>query len=427
MNNLKSQFPIFQYHSNLVYLDTAATSQTPQVVLDQMNEYYTKYRSNSHRGLYDLSVVATKEYELVRQKVADFIGASAPEIVFTSGTTASLNLLAESLKKNLQPGDNIVLTRYEHHANLLPWQKIAQESGATVRFLEMDFQMEDIDGDEKVFQIIKGNPPVPKSSGTFQIKGDSIEKCIDERTKIVSFGLVSNVLGMIVSTNQIIARAKKFGAITIIDAAQAVAHVPVNAKQIDCDFLVFSAHKMYGPTGVGVLYGKKECFAKLDPFFRGGEMVEGVTYDSATWAEAPLKFEAGTPNIAGVLGLGAALDFLAATIGWDDVQKHESALTSLLLSELETIPQVQIVGPATIDNRIGLVSFVVEGVHPHDVAEILNRDQICVRAGHHCAMPLMHYMGLPGTVRVSFGAYNTEQDVDRLIKGLRKVISVFYP
>lgn len=397
MDTTKSQFPIFQNHPNLVYLDSAASTQTPQIVLDAMNEYYTNYRSNIHRGLYDLSSTATEKYEAARRKVAKFIGAEKNEIIFTSGTTHGLNFLASSIGKNLKKGDNIVLTQLEHHANLVPWQMVAKEKGVELRFIAVE---------------------------NFEVSSESAKKLIDKNTKIVSFALVSNALGTIAPAKEIIELAKNVGATTIIDAAQAVAHMSTDVKELDCDFLVFSGHKMYGPTGIGVVYGKKEKLATLEPYFYGGDMIREVTYQNSSWADIPERFEGGTPNIAGAIGLGAAVDFIES-IGWKKIVEHEKNLTEKFLLELQKIEGIKIIGVENLEKRVGVISFTLEGVHPHDVAEILNRDHIAVRVGHHCCMPLMKLLGLSGTVRVSVGVYTTEQDIEKFIEGMKKVKNIF--
>lgn len=421
---IKKQFPIFQNHPKLVYLDNAASTQTPEVVLEKMNDYYTKYRSNIHRGLYDLSQKATQEYEQAREKIGEFINGEKDEIIFTSGTTHGLNFLAHSLGKNLNPGDNIVLTRSEHHANLVPWQMIAKEKGVELRFIDLDLNMEEMDGDDLVFANMQNKFPIAEFSGPFNLDINSAKTLIDKNTKIVSFGLVSNTLGNIVQANKIINIAKQYGAITIVDAAQAIGHMPLDVKNIDCDFLVFSGHKMYGPTGIGVLYVKKERLENLEPFFFGGDMVNEVTYQEAQWAEIPARFEGGTPNIAGAIGLGAAVDFIES-IGWNNILEHEVRLTEKLFSELKKIEGIKIIGPEFGERRIGVVSFVLEGIHTHDVAEILNREKVCIRGGHHCTMPLMQYLGLPGTNRISVGIYNSQEDIDILISGLQKLKKIF--
>jgi cysteine desulfurase/selenocysteine lyase len=399
MKNIKSQFPIFQTHPDLVYLDSAATTQTPQVVLDAMNEYYTQYRANIHRGLYNLSAQATESYENARAKVATFIGAERNEIIFTSGTTHGLNFLARSLCKNLKAGDNIVLTQLEHHANLVPWQEYAREKGIELRFIELK---------------------------NFELDFESAKDLIDENTKIVSFSLVSNVLGTITiaSIPEIFELAQSVGAVTVVDAAQAVAHMGLDVKVIGCDFLVFSGHKMYGPTGIGVLYGKKERLENLEPFFYGGDMVREVTYEKSSWADIPERFEGGTPNIAGAIGLGAAVDFIES-IGFLHINGHEVRLQEKLFEELKKIDGLKVIGPEFGEPRTAVASFTLDGVHPHDIAEILSREEVCIRAGHHCTMPLMKLLCLFGTSRISMGIYNTEEDIEKFVEAIKKVKSIF--
>lgn len=400
MKDIKSQFPIFQNHPNLVYLDSAASTQTPKVVMDAMDAYYSEYRANIHRGLYDLSARATEKYEEAREKVAAFIGAERNEIIFTSGTTHGLNFLARSLCKDLKAGDNIVLTQIEHHANLVPWQEYAREKGIELRFIELN--------------------------ENYELDINSAKRCIDENTKVVSFSLVSNVLGTITiaSIPEIFEYAQSMGAITVLDAAQAVGHMGVDVKFIACDFLVFSGHKMYGPTGIGVLYGKKERLENLEPFFYGGDMIREVTYEKSSWADIPERFEGGTPNIAGAIGLAAAVDFLGS-IGILNIIDHEVHLQEKLFDELKKIDGLKVIGPEFGEPRIGVVSFTLEGIHPHDIAEIFNRGEVCIRAGHHCAMPLMKQLGLPGTARVSFGIYNTVEDVEKCIAAIQQVKTIF--
>lgn len=412
MKNIKSQFSIFQSHPDLVYLDSAASTQTPQVVLGAMNDYYTKYRANIHRGLYDLSAHATDEYENAREKVAKFIGAESKEVIFTSGTTHGLNMLARSLCRDLKAGDNIVLTQLEHHANLVPWQEYAREKGVELRFIEI---------------VTPSLPPEAdkRNDRPYELDLESVKQLIDENTKVVSFALVSNVLGTITLIPEIFELAKKVGAITVLDAAQAVAHIGLDIKFLDCDFLVFSGHKMYGPTGIGVLYGKKERLENLEPFFYGGDMIREVTYEKSSWADIPERFEGGTPNIAGVIGLGTAVDFIQS-IGILKIIDHEVHLQEKLFEELKTIEGLRIIGPEFGEPRIGVVSFTLDGIHPHDIAEILNRDNVCIRAGHHCAMPLIKKLGLSGTSRVSIGIYNTEEDITKFIESIQKVLKLFF-
>jgi cysteine desulfurase/selenocysteine lyase len=396
MKNYKEQFPIFQNQPNLVYLDSASSTQTPRVVLDAMNDYYTNYRANIHRGVYTLSEQASTAYETAKEKVARFIGADTNEIIFTSGTTHGLNVLARSLSKNLGPGDNVVLTRLEHHANLIPWQEMAKEFDFELRFIEL--------------------------TDTTEIDLASATELINNKTKIVSLSALSNTLGTLVPAQKIIDLAKLRGATTIIDAAQAVAHTPINVRELDCDYLVFSGHKLYGPTGIGVVYGKKKNLETLEPFFYGGDMIESVTYTSATWADAPNKFEAGTPNIAGAIGLGTAVDFVTS-IGWDAIQTHDNQLMNYALEKIA--PEVNVIGTKNIETHKGIISFVIPDIHPHDIAEVLNRHHVAVRAGHHCTMPLMDYLELSGTTRVSFGMYNTVEDIEKLIVGIKDVKKIF--
>ncbi|MEK7625161.1 MAG: aminotransferase class V-fold PLP-dependent enzyme [Patescibacteria group bacterium] len=423
-NNIKTKFPIFKHQTNLVYLDNAATTQICALSLDAMNEYYLSYRANVHRGLYDISEKATSAYENARAAMAKFINADKDEIIFNSGVTFGINELAYSLSPRLTHRDNIVLTRMEHHANLVPWQVIAKHYGFEIRFIEL--------------------------TKDFQIDIESAKKLINKNTKIVSFALVSNVLGTIAPVAELIKLAKAVRATTIVDAAQAAAHLPIDVKKIGCDFLVFSGHKMYGPSGIGILYGKKKLLEEfIEPFFYGGEMIGEVSYDKATWNEVPARFEAGTPNIAGAIGLGAAAKFIM-DLGWDKILKHEASLTKYAIEKLALF--VKIFGPnychserseeslahwpslvsqrsfatAQDDNcRIGVISFSLPGIHPHDIAEIFNRDHIAIRAGYHCAEPLHKLYNLPGSARISIGIYNSEADIDRAVAALKKATDIF--
>jgi cysteine desulfurase / selenocysteine lyase len=361
---------------------------------------YTKYRSNIKRGLYDLNIKATNEYEKARGNVAKLLNAKPKEIIFTSGTTHGLNALAYSLSSVLSHRDNVVLTRAEHHSNLVPWQQMQKHYGFGLRFVEL--------------------------ADDFSLDLESAKKVIDENTKIISFTLASNVLGTITPAQEIVKLSKPNRAITIIDAAQAAAHVQIDVKVLDCDFLLLSAHKMYGPTGIGVMYGKKVMLEEhLEPFFFGGEMVNEVTFGSASWSDVPNKHEAGTPNIAGAIGLGAAAKFIM-NLGWDKINKHELGLTQQLINELQNIG-ARIIGPNNLKNRIGVVSFNLPGVHPHDIAEVLNKENICIRAGTHCTMPLHQYLDINSSARASVGVYNTKEDISKLITGLKKVKKVFKP
>lgn len=398
MKEIKKQFSIFNTNPNLVYLDSAATALMPDSVREAIDAYNKEYKANIHRGLYAESIKATEVYEAARKTIADFLHADSDEIIFTSGTTMSLNLLAKSSIFNLQSSDNIVLTRLEHHANLIPWQQLAKKTGIELRFIEL--------------------------TDNGEIDFASAKKLIDSNTKIVSCTLISNAIGAVVPAKEIIVLAKKVNAITIIDAAQAVGHVSVDVKDFDCDFLAFSGHKVYGPTGIGVLYGKKERLDHMEPFFFGGDMIRSVSYESAEWADAPQKFEAGTPNISGAIGLGAAIDFIK-DVGIKKIQDHETELSNDLINQLSGIEGVQVVGPKAGEERSGIVSFTIDGVHPHDAAELLGGQGIAVRAGHHCAMPLMKYLDISGTVRASMGVYTTKEDIDALVEGVELVQKIF--
>lgn len=393
---VRKDFPMYQSNKGLVYLDSAASSLTPQVVIDAMDTYYKEYRSNVHRGLYPASATATERYEQARKTIAEFIGATEKEIIFTSGVTAGFNMLARSLGAALTEGDNVVLTQLEHHANIVPWQEAAKRQGFELRYIEID--------------------------ATGKIQQESIASMIDEHTKVVSCAMISNALGTMLPYAEIIQAAKKVDAITVLDAAQAIAHQPIDVQTVGCDYLLASGHKMYGPTGIGFVFGRVEQLSTLEPAVYGGDMIELVTFETATWAEIPHRFEAGTPNIAGAIGLATAAVYLQH-LRWDAIQKHEDDLKKYLLAQVRD--SAKIIGPELAAERAGVVSFEIPGVHPHDVADILGRSAICVRAGHHCAMPLMKQLGVNGTVRASLGVYNTREDVDALITGIAQVKAVF--
>lgn len=393
-NKIKKDFSVFQ-NNNLVYLDNGATAQTPDSVVLAMNDFY-KNKANIHRGVYKLSDEATIKYENGRKIIAEFLGAGESEVFFTSGTTAGLNILANILTKNLKKGDNVVLTRLEHHANLIPWQQKAKEKGFELRFMELD--------------------------ENFEIDLNSAQKLIDKNTKAVSFAYISNVLGTIAPAKELIGLAKKVGAFSIVDGAQSVAYEKTDVKDLECDFFVFSGHKLYGPTGVGVVYGKKDLLEKLEPIFFGGSMIEKVDYDDATWNESPWKFEAGTPPIAEVIGLAEAVNYLQNS-GLEKIFKYERDLREYALSRLREIDGLKIFGSKK--KSAPIISFVMDGIHPHDIASILDAKNIAVRTGHHCAMPLMKYLGVAGTVRISFGLYNDKKEIDKLVVALKKVKKIF--
>jgi cysteine desulfurase/selenocysteine lyase len=397
-HSFKDDFPIFRNRPHTAYLDTAATSQTPASVIDAMTAYYERTRANVHRGLYALSAEASAAYDAARAELAAFVGASPEEIIFTSGTTHGLNLLAASLGRTLRTGDNIVLTRMEHHANLVPWQEARKRYGFDIRFIEMD---------------------------GFRLDMASADAVIDAHTKIVSIAQASNALGTINPVAAIAAKAAAVGAVSIVDAAQSIAHMPTDVRALGCDFLVFSGHKMYGPTGIGVLYGTKDRLAALEPSSFGGDMIREVTFEKAVWAEAPVKFEAGTPNVSGAIGLGAAAAYIRA-LGWDAIQSHEAVLTASALEMLSTFPRVRVVGPEAGADRIGVISFVIDTVHPHDIASILDANGVAVRAGHHCAMPLIiEHLKLPGTARASFGIYTDDRDIHAWREGMEEIFRIF--
>ena len=392
---IREQFPILsrEVHGRpLVYLDNAATTQKPQSVIDALTNYYSTINANIHRGLHTLAEEATAAYEHVRQQVAEFIGASSRrEIIFTRNTTESLNLLAYTLGPRLRPGDEIVLTAAEHHSNLIPWQLLAQRSGAVLRFIELnDDQQIDVDGARAV---------------------------INANTRIVSIVHMSNVLGSIAPVAEISQMARDVGAAMIVDAAQSAPHIPLDVSELGVDFLACSAHKMLGPTGVGLLWGRQELLADLDPFLGGGEMISVVTREESSWAALPHKFEAGTPNIADVIAFGAALDFLNE-VGMDAVAAHDADLTQYAVERLSRLEGLEIYGPADPAERSAVIAFNYRDIHSHDVATILDRSGIAVRAGHHCAQPLMRTLGVPATARASFYLYNERSEVDALVDGL---------
>lgn len=394
MTQIRAQFPLLANQPDLVYLDSAATTLKPQAVLQAMDQYYQTVGANVHRGLYDLSEAATMQYEAARTTVANFIKAKPSEIIFTSGTTGSLNLAARLLEQKITAGDEIVLTRLEHHANLIPWQQMAARTGAILKFIEIDAE--------------------------YHLDWESARKIITPKTKIVAFTAGSNVTGTIIMPWSFITLIKQVGAYTVVDAAQYSAHREIDVKAWNADFVAFSGHKLYGPTGIGVLYGKAELLAELEPVNFGGDMIREVTYEKSTWADAPAKFEPGTPPIAEAIGLAAAITIIES-IGWGKIYEHEQELINYTLTKLTNL--VQIIGPSG-DKRLPVFSFTLGDVHPHDVAEILNREHVAVRAGHHCAQPLMNYLGIPGTTRASFGLYTTKEDIDALVDGVVKAKAI---
>ena len=393
--DIRADFPLLKNRRSIIYLDNAATAQKPERVIRAEMEFYQKHNANPLRGLYEISQEATEAYENSRKKVRDFLNArSEEEIIFTRNTTESLNLLAYSYGLGLRAGDEILITIAEHHSNFLPWQMAAERTGAIIQFLECE-------------------PDGNISEETFQAQ-------INDKTRIVSVTQVSNVLGKEYPIRRWAEIAHQTGAVFICDAAQSVPHQKVNVQELGVDFLAFSGHKMCGPMGIGVLYGKKELLQKMPPFLRGGEMIEYVTRSGSTWAELPHKFEAGTVNAAGAVGLAAAIDYYQE-IGFDFIQKREADLSGKAMDELRGIPFLKMIGSDRAEEHHGIFTFMMEGVHPHDIAEILSADGVCVRAGHHCAQPLMQHLGTQSTARASLMFYNTEEEIDLLAKSLRSV------
>ena len=393
---IKKDFPIFN-NSDLVYLDNAATTHKPQSVLNAVDRLYTEANANVHRALYSLGSESTERFENSRTKVADFINSnSAKEIIFTSGTTESINLLARSLGNTLNPGDEILISEMEHHSNIVPWQLMAERTGTTLNYI-----------------------PVTETGELDLSEPDHYFK---PNTKIVSITHISNVLGTINPVKKLAEMAHEMGALFIVDGAQGVPHLQVNVQDLGCDFYAFSGHKMLGPTGIGALWGKTELLNEMDPFMGGGEMIETVTMESSTWNEIPYKFEAGTPNFAQAVGLGAAVDYLK-TIGMSTIAEHEKMLTAYALNKINQIEGIRIHGSA--DERAGVISFNVDGIHPHDLAQFLNEDNIALRVGHHCAQPLLSTLGETATARLSFYIYNDESDVDKFYDSLTNIRKYF--
>lgn len=401
MNSYKKDFPILKeriHDRPLVYLDNSATSQKPYQVLEAVEEYYKHQNSNVHRGVHTLSTKATDAYEGARERVRQFINAKdTKEIIFTRGTTTAINLIAQSYARAmLSKGDEIIITPAEHHANLIPWQQAAKATGATLSYFPL-------------------NP-----DGTLDLA--QVQTMISERTKIVAIHHVSNVLGVIQPIDQLAKLVHAQGGIIAVDAAQSVPHMKVDVRELDVDFLSFSGHKMFGPTGIGVLYGKEYLLEEMEPIEFGGEMINEVGWYDATWKELPWKFEGGTPIIAGAVGLAAAIDYLES-IGMEQIDKHNRALAQYAVKKLSQIDGCTIYGPET--ERTGLVTFNLSGIHPHDVATVLDTEGIAIRAGHHCCQPLMKWLKVSATARASFHIYNDEADVDALVKGLQKTKEYF--
>jgi len=400
---LRGQFPALDQEINgkpLVYLDSAATSQKPRAVLDVLGAYYEHDNANVHRGIHELSRRATIAFEDARAKVAGWVGAAEPaEIVFTRGTTEAINLVATAWGlDNVGAGDEILLTVLEHHSNIIPWQLLARRTGAKLRYIELDDQ------------------------GRLIL--DDLPSLLSERTKVVAFSHVSNALGTVNPVKELAAAARSAGALVVVDGAQGAVHTEVDVLDLGVDFYAFSGHKMCGPTGIGALWGRRELFEAMSPYQGGGEMIHFVGREESTWAEVPHKFEAGTPNIAGAIGFGAAVDYLQG-IGMDAIQAHERRLMEYALARVGAIPGIRVYGPESLDEHSAVVSFTLGDAHPHDISTILDAEGVAVRAGHHCAQLVMKRFGVSATARASFYLYNTEQDVDRLVEGLSVVGGIF--
>ena len=398
VEKIREDFPILKRKINghdLVYLDNAATSQKPRVVIDSIVDYYSFHNANAHRGVHTLAEEATQMYEAVRGKVAKFINARLPsEIVFVRNSTEALNLVVWSwAKTHLKEGDEILLSEMEHHSNIVPWQLLAKEVGAVIKYVPFD------------------------ESGQIKISDFGIR--ISKRTKVVSLVHVSNSLGTINPIKEMARLAHEVGAIMVVDGAQSVPHMRVDVRSLDCDFLAFSGHKMLGPTGIGVLYGRQNILEAMPPFLSGGDMIRSVSLEEATWNDVPYKFEAGTPNVADAVGLGAAIDYLEG-LGMEKVREHEVELTAYALEKLKDISDLVIYGPPDASKRGGLVMFNLKGVHSHDLASILDGDGIAVRSGHHCTMTVHTKLGIPASARASFYIYNTKEDIDKLVEGLER-------
>ena len=399
LNKIRDEFPILDQKINgedLIYLDNAASTQKPKSVINAIKDYYENDHSNVHRGVHTLSVRATEAYENARVKVAEFLNSpNVHQIIFTKGTTDSINLIASSITNLVQKDDEILITSMEHHSNIVPWQELCKRTGAVLKVI-----------------------PINKNG---ELLIDEYANMISSRTKIISIVHLSNTLGTINPVEDIIEIAKSHDVITVIDGAQAAGHLPIDVQKLDCDFYLFSGHKIFGPTGIGVLYGKENILNEIDPYQFGGEMILKVTFEETTYNDLPHKFEAGTPNIAGAVGIGASIDFING-LDRDLAHQHEMSLHDYALEKLEEIEGVRIIGNAS--NKSAIISFVIDGLHPHDIGTIINQKGIAVRTGHHCTMPLMDFYRIPGTVRASFSIYNNHSEVDKLIDAIKLAIKM---
>ena len=396
---IKKDFPLLE-NKNITYLDSGATTQKPIQVIKAVEEFYQKYNANPHRGAYSLSVEATEQYENTRTKIAKFINAKhREEIIFSKNATESLNLIAYSYGlDNLKKDDEVVISIMEHHSNLVPWQKMTKQTGSKLNYMYIN--------------------------ENYEITDEEIENKITDKTKIVGITHVSNVLGTINNVKKIIKYAHKKGAVVIVDASQSIPHMKIDVQDLDADFLVFSGHKMLAPLGIGVLYGKREILNKMTPFLMGGDMIEYVYEQETTFAPLPNKFEAGTQNVEGVIGLGAAIDYIE-NLGYDKIQEIEHEVISYARQELSKLDYLTLYTTPNEENHSSVISFNIKGVHPHDVASILDSEGVCVRSGNHCAQPLMRFLGIDSTCRASFYIYNTKEDVDKVVKALDKAYNMF--
>ena len=404
MIDIKKDFPLLNEKTvngkKISYLDSAATTQKPIQVLDAIDAFYKKYNANPHRGTYQLSQEATEQYEQAREKIAEFINApSREQIIFTKNASESLNLLAYSYgMDNIKEGDEIVISIMEHHSNLVPWQKVAKSKNATLKYMYINEE--------------------------YELSDEEIENKITDKTKIVSITQVSNVLGTINNVEKIIKTAHKHGAIVIVDGSQSIPHMKIDVQKMDCDFFIFSGHKLLAPLGIGVLYGKKKLLNNMSPFLMGGDMIEYVYEQDTTYAPLPNKFEAGTQNAGGAVGLAAAIDYINE-LGYDKIDKIEKELMDYAYEKLQPLDYLELYMTPNKENHQGVISFNIKNVHPHDVASILDSENVCVRSGNHCAQPLLRYLGLDSTCRVSFYFYNTKEDIDNLVNALDKAYNIF--
>lgn len=401
LKNIRAEFPVLEVKVNgkpIVYFDNAATSQKPAAVIDRVNKYYLSENANIHRGVHYLSNISTDNYEKSRTKIGKFINAkSSKEIIYTRGTTESINLVAQSyVKSRVKEGDEILISAMEHHSNIVPWQFICREKGCKIRVLPMN------------------------NKGELIL--DRLKDMINEKTAFISVTHISNALGSVNDIGKIIKAAHDKGIKVLIDGAQSIPHTPIDVRELDCDFFAFSGHKVYGPTGIGILYGKESLLDEMEPYQGGGDMIKSVTFEKTIFNDIPYKFEAGTPNIAGAIGLGSAIDYVES-LGISNIEKHEKKLIDYATSQLKKFEDVRIIGES--DSKAGVISFYMDSVHPHDIGTILDQEGIAIRTGHHCSQPVMDFFNVPATARISFACYNTIEEIDLFIEALNKLREVF--